>query len=143
MKFYENGLRFTCIGCGYCCREEPGFVFLTQNDLDIGAKVLQISQRDFIDLYCRIVPVGSFSMISLKEKSNNDCIFLHENRCKIYNGRPFQCRSYPFWASVLESRESWIEEMKNCPGIGNGILHSAEVIDEWLDKREKDTPILV
>jgi Fe-S-cluster containining protein len=33
------------------------------------------------------------------------CIFLDENnKCKIYEARPMQCLSYPFWPNIMASR---------------------------------------
>ena len=31
--FYAEGLRFSCERCSACCRGEPGYVFLTKEDL--------------------------------------------------------------------------------------------------------------
>ncbi len=140
-EFYDNGLRFTCTRCGYCCREEPGYVFLSSNDLRSLPKLFNISRDQFLEKYCRTVDMGSFKLVSLREKQNNDCIFFHDYGCLAYQARPLQCRSYPFWAHVLESRESWEQEGLHCPGIGKGDLHSAEEIEEWLFVRRRERPI--
>ena len=39
-KFYDDGLQFECARCSYCCRHEPGYVFLSDNDLDAMVKEL-------------------------------------------------------------------------------------------------------
>ena len=36
--FYEKGLAFECQGCGYCCSSEPGYVFLSEKDININRK---------------------------------------------------------------------------------------------------------
>lgn len=37
--------------------------------------------------------------------ASSPCIFLDENnKCKIYEARPLQCLSYPFWPSIMASR---------------------------------------
>ncbi len=82
-------------------------------------------------------------MISLLERSNNDCIFLSDTGCRIYPVRPLQCSSYPFWGSVLSSEEQWEDEAKECPGINNGKLHTKEEIEDWLDKRRAMKPKIV
>jgi Fe-S-cluster containining protein len=86
--------------------------------------------------------MGAFSMISLKEKQNYDCVFLNERGCSVYEGRPRQCRTYPFWMSILESEERWEEEKKSCPGIGKGRLYTKEEIDGLLEIDLKQTPII-
>jgi len=141
--FYEDGLRFSCIeGCRYCCSCEPGYVFLSQPDLDRLCAHTGMDEQAFIKTYCRIVDMGAFSMISLKEKQNYDCVFLNEKGCSVYEGRPRQCRTYPFWMSVLESEEHWEEEKKSCPGIGGGRLYSKEEIDDLLRIDLQQSPII-
>ena len=49
------------------------------------------------------------------------CIFLgKDNGCKVYEARPVQCRTYPFWPEVVNSRTSWTREAKRCEGIERG-----------------------
>lgn len=141
-NFYSEGLQFECTQCGHCCRHEPGYVFLSENDLNQLLKYLSISQDEFVKKYCRIVDVGFFKRISLIEKPNNDCIFWQNGLgCSVYNARPLQCRSYPFWHAVVDSEESWKEETDSCPGMNRGKLHSEEEILEWLKKREENPPL--
>ena len=79
----------------------------------------------------------------MQEKSNYDCIFWQNGvGCSIYNARPLQCRSYPFWPAIMDSKESWDEEATNCPGMNQGELHSEKVINEWLARREGEKPYI-
>jgi len=140
--FFYKGLQFECTQCGYCCRHEPGFVFLSESDMKDLLLHLSISQDEFIKKYCRIVDVGFFKRVSLIEKPNNDCIFWQNGvGCSVYKARPLQCRSYPFWHAVVESEESWMEESESCPGMNHGKLYTEEEIQEWLTKREKNPPL--
>ena len=134
--FYRDGLRFECQRCLYCCSSEPGYVYLTKEDIISASAEVGLSPRAFIGIYCRIIDFGTFSMVSLREKSNYDCIFLTGSGCSIYRARPEQCRSYPFWPSVLRSRESWNEEGRSCPGIGKGALVSRREIEERMKTHE-------
>ncbi|MBN2656524.1 MAG: YkgJ family cysteine cluster protein [Spirochaetales bacterium] len=136
--FYRDGLKFECQRCSYCCRHEPGYVFLSEKDLMAMAGELEMKREAFIEKYCSWVDIGFFKRLSLIEKDNNDCIFWSESGCEVYKARPLQCRSYPFWVQVVENEESWSEESASCPGIGKGKLHSAEEIGDWLQKRLDD-----
>lgn len=137
--FYSTGLRFECTRCGACCRYEPGFVFLSKNDIRRLASVLKSEEKDFVRRYCRIVMHGGKKRVSLKEKNNYDCVFWKDGGCIVYNARPFQCRSYPFWSTFLGAKMSWENEKQSCPGIGTGPLYSKEEINRWLAlKREED-----
>jgi Fe-S-cluster containining protein len=85
--------------------------------------------------------MGSFSLVSLIEKKNNDCIFFNDNKqCDIYKVRPLQCRSYPFWQQLVETESAWKEESQQCPGIGKGRVHTKEEIEQWLRLRRTNAP---
>ena len=34
-KFYKDGLNFECQRCSFCCGHSPGFVYLSQRDLNV------------------------------------------------------------------------------------------------------------
>jgi Fe-S-cluster containining protein len=139
--FYEEGLRFTCqSGCHYCCAVEPGFVFLNKEDIARLSNYLMLSQKEFVLNYCREVPFGSISYISLNEHKNHDCVFLEPTGCGVYPARPVQCATYPFWSTILHDYDSWLKEKKWCPGIDEGKLHTKEEIDKNLLLRQKGQP---
>jgi Fe-S-cluster containining protein len=130
--FYSSGLYFTCIRCSACCRYQPGFVFLSKKDVEILAAEAKIGYNEFIEVYCRWIPQGGgMERLSLKEKSNYDCIFWNEG-CSVYKGRPLQCRNFPFWHSVLVSFETWEITAESCPGIGKGTYHTKDCIESCL-----------
>ncbi len=140
-RFYDNGLRFSCKpGCRYCCGVEPGYVFVTIDDLQKLASHLCLSRKEFLLRYCRKVPMGSISYVSLLEKDNHDCVFLNEQGCGVYEARPVQCATYPFWNTVLSDTRSWEAESSWCPGIGTGELHDKEEIERMLKMREGVEP---
>jgi hypothetical protein len=64
-----------------------------------------------------------------------DCVFWGEGGCEVYENRPIQCSSYPFWASILESEEAWLEEARSCPGIGKGELRPRSHIEACMSAR--------
>ena len=42
---------------------------------------------------------------------DHGCVFLDPfGQCSIYEVRPVQCHTYPFWPSLLESKEDWDSE---------------------------------
>ncbi len=70
-----------------------------------------------------------------------DCVFWVDGACSVYEDRPLQCRSFPFWAPYLGSREDWDALESRCPGVNVGELHSVETIEEWLASRRWETPL--
>lgn len=140
--FYKAGLRFECTQCHACCRFEPGYVFLSERDVQRLLTATGLRRDEFIQKYCRIVESGDSHLLSLKEKDNYDCIFW-DGGCTVYAHRPLQCRSYPFWSSGVASRGAWAALAVSCPGANRGKLHTKEEIDRWLALREEDPPLKV
>lgn len=139
--FYREGLRFECVRCSNCCRFEPGYVFLSANDVQRLEEGLGLSRQELFRTYCRDVDISGFPRISLKEKENFDCIFWEEGGCAVYEYRPLQCRSYPFWAAYLQSPSSWERVKASCPGAGRGRLYTEKEIDSWVRARLDEPPL--
>ena len=140
--FYAQGLRFSCTRCSACCRHESGFVFLSGKDAALLALALKIGYKEFTGAFCRWVPSpDGTEKLSLKEKTNYDCIFWVSEGCSVYETRPLQCRAFPFWPSVVSSRKNWEMTAANCPGVGRGNLHFQDSIEKWLALRRKETII--
>jgi len=106
----------------------------------------------FVNTWCRWIPFSSgrggatsAERLSLKEKSNFDCIFWNASNgregCSVYHVRPLQCRTFPFWDYILCSPQAWKNAGKNCPGINNGELHSREKI-EVLVRQMEEEPVI-
>ncbi|MEW6549171.1 MAG: YkgJ family cysteine cluster protein [Spirochaetota bacterium] len=132
----NSGLRFSCVQCGGCCTGSPGYVWLSEEDIQRLADAFALSREVFIQTYCIAVDIGEGRAVSLSEKEGFDCILLVEGRCSAYEARPVQCRTYPFWEEIVSSETSWREEAKHCPGIGKGFLHSPEsIVQRILSRR--------
>jgi uncharacterized protein len=136
--FYDSGLRFECTRCSKCCRHTPGYVFLSGADLDLLSRSISLSKEEFLNRYCRTVDLGLARRVSLREKPNLDCILWENDGCSHYEARPLQCRSFPFWSACVSSLAEWQNHQKNCPGMGNGTVHSREEIEGWLDRRRAE-----
>ncbi len=124
-EWFALGLRFTCAArCGLCCSGAPGFVWVTNAEIRAIAARLGLPLGAFGRRYLR----HASGKVSLKERSNGDCAFLQRPAmtCAIYDVRPTQCRTYPFWPEILRSRERWDSEADVCPGVGAGELHPCE-----------------
>ena len=69
--------------------------------------------------------------ISLREKRGGDCVFYDRKAkgCGVYEDRPRQCRTWPFWRLVIDSEARWREEARECPGTNQGPLHSQDELD--------------
>ena len=137
--FYAAGLRFSCRSCSNCCRYESGFVFLTEDDLAALARVKAVAPAEFTSMYCRPVETSDGGRLSLRERNgvdaagrpSNDCIFWKDG-CTVYEARPAQCRTFPFWPEILASEAAWDENARSCPGANRGRLYRREEIEALL-----------
>lgn len=100
-----------------------------------------MNRREFALAYCKLVDIGLKVTLSLKEKQNFSCIFLGEDGCKVYSVRPTQCRTYPFWKTIIDEEGGWEKEGAECPGIGHGPAVSPEKILALLRMRQDNPPL--
>ena len=123
--WYQDGLHFTCTRCGRCCTGAPGYVWLDKKEIQRIARFLRMPAEEFQKQFCRRV----FVRVSLVERANGDCVFFTPAGCRIYQVRPLQCTSFPFWKQSLKSRADWEALKQRCPGVGEGRLYSPEEIE--------------
>ncbi len=129
----EVGLRFSCTQCGNCCTGAEGFVLFTADEASSMADHLGLTTEQFFDQYTCETSMGR----SLKETRTDfglDCVFLDRSSvpgkviCSVYEHRPEQCRTWPFWPSNLGNARMWEQAGVNCPGLGHGHCYSPEHI---------------
>ncbi|KAA0211224.1 YkgJ family cysteine cluster protein [bacterium] len=132
--WFEGGVHFRCKGpeCGDCCsgKRGPGAVWVNLTEMQQLADVMKLTLDQFTRRYVRRMGRG----YSLIERANNDCIFyLPEKGCAVYEARPTQCRTYPFWGRIMAARETWEQEARQCPGINaDETLVSADEVRRQL-----------
>jgi len=127
--WYTDGLRFECTQCGKCCTGAPGFVWVNDEEVKALALRLGVAENEFLRDYTR----REGNRRTLIEKPNNDCIFYDAKvGCTVYEQRPRQCRSWPFWDSNLKSEKAWEKTVEICPGSGEGRLY---LIEEIIEKK--------
>ena len=144
--WYEKGLRFECTQCGNCCKNHGDyeFVYLTEVELKAIPEKLGISRKEFTERYCTKEP-GSWWSLRMDAPA---CPFLGEdNSCGIYEVRPKQCQTWPFWEENLKE-DVWKGPVKDCcPGLDSGKLTSAREAERiaaeteaWFEADERAEP---
>jgi len=112
-----GGLPFECTECGKCCKTQ-GSVYMNPHEIQQAANVLNITKQDFITTYAsRTLQSDDADLdpwIRLINNNQGACVFLDAdtNHCGIYKARPVQCSTYPFWSNIMESAESWNNEVR-------------------------------
>ena len=115
-SWYQKGLQFKCTGCGRCCSGSPGVVWVSDAEIEKISKLLGITKELFCKKYTRQIG-GKLSLIERKAQGGYDCIFLKDKMCQVYEERPSQCRTFPWWDENLSSKESWNELKEYCEGV--------------------------
>ena len=175
LPWYEEGLEFSCTGCGKCCQVN-GDVWLAPEEIttiiqymskDPNGNVSSIDEFKKKYVKSQIVPTNkdgsrsqSLSWMCLKRNEHGSCIFLDSfGKCSIYDARPVQCLTYPFWPSLVDDPQAWREEQVfpdnialvdethgrhwspdhgGCEGIGRLIDVVAEIGAENFEKDDLD-----
>jgi len=62
---------------------------------------------------------SSSSEIVASHVQSQQCIFLSSssNTCSVYRARPTQCRTFPYWPSIMASEDDWKLAASKCEGI--------------------------
>lgn len=121
-----EGLRFECQpGCTACC-EQKGFVYLTEADLIRIAQFLGMPAPEFERKYV----FRTRNRMRLRVPRDANCHFLIGGGCSIHPAKPTQCRIFPFWPELVESRREWKKTARYCPGIGKGPLIQISIAHE-------------
>lgn len=110
--FWSEGLNFTCSACGKCCQNKGEVWFNTEEFTHLVEKI-QLPVQDVLDFYVEEVQSGWVKLKSKEADGLEECIFLSNTdhkSCTIYEQRPVQCRTYPYWSRLLGERKEWIAE---------------------------------
>ena len=120
IKKYGYGFAFdssACSSCaGNCCIGESGYIWINAVEIEALANYLKISSEEVKSKY--LFKEGyKFSIKEVKlDKNNFACCFfnIEKKQCMIYEVRPIQCRTFPFWSYFKDNID---EVYKECPGI--------------------------
>jgi len=111
---FEPSACDTC--AGNCCIGESGYIWINAQEINTLASHLNISLEQLRSKYLEKKGYKySIKEVKLAE-DNYACTFfdLEKRQCSIYEARPIQCRTFPFWDYFKENTQEVYEE---CPAI--------------------------
>ena len=121
MKIWQAGFEYSfepsaCALCkGRCCVGESGNIFANPSELEALRAHFGLSEAEFSARYLRKVG-ARYSFKEFAYKGGFACIFFDKKakNCSVYELRPKQCRSFPFWEYFKKHKE---ELEKECMGV--------------------------
>jgi Fe-S-cluster containining protein len=112
---YPEGVCFECSGCGVCCGDTDHklrHILILESEAEAISALTGKPIEDFA------VERGTAPYIYEMKKHEGGCVFLKNNKCKIYSERPMICRFYPFELKFDEEKCVHIFRFtKECPAI--------------------------
>lgn len=100
---------------GKCCTGESGYIWISEDEIINLAKFLKVDTARFKSKFLYRVGLR-FSIKEMPYKDGYACIFFNKitKKCKIYDFRPNQCKTFPFW-SYFKTHFKELEE--ECLGV--------------------------
>jgi len=130
--WYRDGLRFECTQCGGCCKAHGDYdrVYVDDDEAVAIAELLGISLEEFEEHHAVFESDSDGDRDRYLRFVDGACPFLKGTSCKVYDARPIQCRTWPFWPENLK-RKVWNNEVAPfTPGVGRGRLYKRAEIDD-------------
>lgn len=111
---------------------------MTNDDIARLSGYLGMSAADFERRYV----YRTKNLSRLRVPRHAQCEFLVDGGCSVHEVKPTQCRTFPFWPELLESRREWHKTGKWCPGIGKGELVNIETASAVAEEMRSAYPAL-
>lgn len=105
-----------CLICGgKCCIGESGYIWISEDEIIKLADFLKISTKKLKDDFL-YKEKYKFSIKEIPYNNGYACIFFDQvkKNCSIYEVRPNQCRTFPFWDYF---KTNFKELKKECIGV--------------------------
>ncbi len=126
-KFGEEiEAQIDCTQCANCCRVTD--VGITDRDVEKLAKFIGVTKEEFI----RDSTARDESDQLILKRTEKGCVFLKDNLCTVYEGRPQNCANFPHLvrgAGSIDSR-MWqlVDRVEFCPIVYNWMERAKEDI---------------
>ncbi len=105
-----------CEKCGgKCCIGQSGAVWVSEEEISRISEFLGVTQEAFKSRHTRRLGAKT-SLVEYPFEGGFACEFFERKtrRCGIYEVRPQQCRTFPFWQAF---REDFSELLSECEGV--------------------------
>jgi Fe-S-cluster containining protein len=122
-----KAIGFQCQGCSDCCRrvaDESNLVMVGPPEIRQLCSATGRAWREIAEPYPEFIEDGQgmrYTFGWCLKRTADRCMFLEDDRCAVYDHRPWICRTYPF---MLGEEGLMVFE---CPGLGREIAEEDAV----------------
>lgn len=126
---------FQCQCCGNCCREEVP-VAAAEPELEPLARSLNMTVEDVKREFVEPLRMEQGVQYYAINRIGDSCIFLKDNKCVAYSGRPMVCRTFPFYTDTCRkiTLDDALTLPPECPGAKEHVEKFRKAIlaqDRW------------
>lgn len=97
-----------------------GYVYLNSKEVKALAVFLGMEEKQFKKQHTDWMPLIGHT---LKTPRTGGCIFLKNGKCGVYDARPSQCRSFPYWKDIMKESA----ELERAAGYCKGIMTAIKI----------------
>ncbi|KAJ0409080.1 hypothetical protein P43SY_002214 [Pythium insidiosum] len=115
----DSQFQFRCTQCGKCCTGKGGRVRVNGREREEISALLGVSTHELTTRFLTRDEQSSADGHWLIRQTDDDsqCVFLRGKQCSIYQARPTQCRTFPWWPQNVISEYDWLLTARHCEGI--------------------------
>lgn len=149
MSEYKS--EFSCNRCGYCCTDPSTQINMTLLDIKWLSDIMKLSvvelfEKDIVS-FIPFVRTEDFTVFDVEFGIKRPCPMYKENKCQVYQGRPMNCRIFPYWF-ITNNVQDDLECTKNLKidpmthfkykmyerMLGQVLLDEGKITDEFIAK---------
>lgn len=97
----EKRDHFYCNDCGYCCIDPSTQINMTLLDIKWLSDYMHMSIKELftkeIVTFIPFLKAKDFSIFEVDFGMKRPCPLFIDNKCSVYEGRPMNCRIFPYW----------------------------------------------
>ena len=106
--------------CANCCRVTE--TEITERDIEKLSKFLGVTRDEFLRDYTMRAPEDNELIL---KRDANGCVFLKDNLCSVYEGRPNNCANFPHLVrgdgSIASRMWQFADRATYCPIVYNSL----------------------
>ena len=141
----EKKTSFKCNNCGYCCTDQSTQINMTLLDIKWLSDCTKMSVKElFLKEIVAFVPfirTENFSIFDVEFGMKRPCPLYKNNKCEAYDGRPMNCRIFPYWfiTNKIADELECIQNIELLPSIFFKYKMYERIVGEMIMAQSMET----